>query len=247
MHPFGLLLLGIALIASSLSAYASKDFAECLQFFARAKPPAIEKRATDRALCYDSFAILHSGESKTPVFVAERLNRESVAEAHEKRSNNFFSESRLRIIEQATLEDYIGSDFDRGHMAPAGDMQNATAMAESFSLANIVPQAPGHNRGVWAKNVEAATRKYVARATGNVFVITGPVYEPSIAASPSIGPGHVRVPRYLFKLVYDEQTNRAWAYWQENSDLTKASRPISYDELVKRTGVKFLPGVTAER
>ena len=247
MYPFSLLLLVIALIACPMSAYASKDFAECLQFFARAKPPAIEKRATDRALCYDSFAILHSGESKTPVFVAERLNRESIAEAHEKRSNNFFSESRLRITEQATLEDYIGSDFDRGHMAPAGDMQNATAMAESFSLANIVPQAPVHNRGVWAKNVEAATRKYVARATGNVFVITGPVYEPSIAASPSIGPGHVRVPRYLFKLVYDEQTNRAWAYWQENSDLTKASQPISYDELVKRTRVKFLPGVTAER
>ena len=210
-------------------------------------PQQLKKNSTDRALCYDSFAILHSGESKTPVFVAERLNRESITEAHEKRSNNFFAEARLRISEQATLEDYAGSDFDRGHMAPAGDMTNATAMAESFSLANMVPQAPLHNRGVWAKNVEAATRKYVSRATGNVFVITGPVYEPSIAASPSIGPGHVRVPRYLFKLVYDEQTNRAWAFWQENSDSTKASPPISYDELVKRTGIAFLPGVSVGR
>ena len=246
--PFSSLLhLVLALIASPLSAVAATDFAECLQFFARAKPPAIEKHATDRSLCYDSFAILHSGESKTPVFVAQRLNRESIAKAHEKRSNNFFADDRLRFVEQATLEDYIGSDFDRGHMAPAGDMPNATAMAQSFSLANMVPQAPLHNRGVWAKNVEAATRKYVSRASGNVFVITGPVYEPSIAASPSIGPGHVRVPKYLFKLVYDEQTNRAWAFWQENKDSTKASPPISYDELVKRTRISFLPGVAVGR
>ena len=234
-------------LAALLPAFAAQDFADCLQFFARAKPPAIEKKATDRALCYDSFAILHSGESKTPVFVAQRLNRESIAEAHEKRTNNFFADDRLRFAEQATLEDYIGSDFDRGHMAPAGDMPNATAMAQSFSLANIVPQAPLHNRGVWAKNVEAATRKYVSRASGNVFVITGPVYEPSIAASPSIGPGHVRVPKYLFKLVYDEQANRAWAFWQENSDSTKASPPISYEELVRHTKISFLPGVAAGR
>jgi endonuclease G len=230
-----------------LPAIAAEDFASCPQFFAQGTPPVIEKRSTDRALCYEAFAILHSGESKTPVFVAQRLNRASVADAGEKRTNNFFADDRLRFAEQATLEDYIGSDFDRGHMAPAGDMPNATAMAQSFSLANMVPQAPLHNRGVWAKNVEAATRKYVSRASGNVFVITGPVYEPSIAASPSIGPGHVRVPKYLFKLVYDEQANRAWAFWQENSDLTKASPPISYDELVKRTRIAFLPGVAFGR
>jgi endonuclease G len=129
-------------------------------------------------------------------------------------------------------------------MAPAGDMPNPTAMAQSFALTNMVPQAPEHNRGVWAKDVEAATRKYAYRAFGDVFVITGPVYSPSIAESPSIGTGRVRVPKYLFKLVYEEQKSRARAYWQENADATKASAPISYGELVKRTGMKFLPGVT---
>jgi len=126
--------------------------------------------------------------------------------------------------------------------APAGDMPTAQAMAQSFSLANMVPQAPEHNRGVWAKSVEMATRSYVKRATGDVYVITGPVYVPSIAQSPGIGPGQVRVPRYLFKLVYDQSRNRAWAYWHENNDATRASRPISYADLVKRTGISFLPG-----
>jgi endonuclease G len=55
----------------------------------------------------------------------------------------------------------------------------------------MVPQAPEHNRGVWARSVEAATRKYASRATGDVYVITGPVYVPSLAESPSIGHGQV--------------------------------------------------------
>lgn len=78
-------------------------------------------------------------------------------------------------------------------------------MAQSFSLANVVPQAPDHNRGPWAKSVEKATRKYAANAIGDVYVITGPVFSPSIEKSPSIGAGNVRVPAYLFKLVYDRE------------------------------------------
>jgi endonuclease G len=225
------------------ASHAAEDFAACPQFFANARPPVVAPRPTNRALCYDAFAILHSGESKTPVFVAERLNRASVDDAHEKRTNRFFADARLRAAERAALDDYKDSGYDRGHMAPAGDMPTAQAMAQSFSLANMVPQAPEHNRGVWAKSVEKATRNYAKRAAGDVFVITGPVYVPSIAQSPGIGAGQVRVPKFLFKLVYDQSQNRAWAYWQENSDATRASKPISYAELVKRTGTEFLPGV----
>ncbi len=123
-------------------------------------------------------------------------------------------------------------------------MPTAQAMAQSFSLANMVPQAPEHNRGVWAKSVEAATRKYARRAGGDVYVITGPVFHPSIAHSKSIGPGQVRIPKHLFKLVYDQSTNRAWAHWHLNDDATRAARPISYAELVRRTGMEFLPGVS---
>ena len=97
--------------------------------------------------------------------------------------------------------------------------------------------------GVWARSVEQATRNYARHATGDVYVITGPVYVPSIAQSPAIGAGQVRVPRYLFKLVYDQNQNRAWAYWQENNDASRAARPISYAELVKRTGVDYLSSV----
>ncbi len=163
---------------------AAENFSACPQFFAHGVAPEVKDRPLQRALCYDAFAILHSGESKTPVFVAERLNRAAIADTGEKRTNRFYAEAKLRSAERATPEDYKGSGFDRGHMAPAGDMPTAQAMAQSFSLANMVPQAPEHNRSVWAKTVESSTRKYASRAIGDIYVITGPVYVPSIVLSP---------------------------------------------------------------
>lgn len=221
----------------SITAHA--QFASCPQFFAGGKPPVVAKRPTLRELCYDSFAILHSGETKTPVFVAQRLNRAAVADADEKRTDRFFEDARLPSAERARLDDYKGSGYSRGHMAPAGDMPNVTAMAQSFSLANMVPQAQGHNSGPWSK-VERDTRKYAERATGDVFIITGPQFTPD---SPTIGDGKVRVPKYLYKLVYDAAKGRGWAHWQENRDGKQDARPISIDELKRRTGIEFFPGV----
>ncbi len=220
-------------------AQASTDFSKCSQFFARAKPPIVKPQPKLRALCFDAFAILHSGVRKTPLYVAQKLSRDSVADADEKRRDKFYEEGRLPYEERATLDDYKHSGWSRGHMAPAGDMPTPSAMAQSFSLANMVPQAIKHNGGAWANTVERATRQYAARARGNVYVITGPVFDSSL----TIGTGQVAVPSYLFKLVYDEERNVAWAHWHANSDDTRGSKPISYAELVRRTGVDFLPGV----
>lgn len=216
------------------------SFQACPQFFAGAASPRVNKsfQIPPRALCYQSFAVLYSGESKTPIFVAEKLNRAQLEDAKdEKRTNRFFADARLRKAERAELEDYKGSGFDRGHMAPAGNMPTAEAMAQSFSLANMVPQAPKNNQRSW-KGIEQATRKYVMRAKGDVYVITGPVFE---GTPKTIGPGKVWVPKYLYKLVYDETTGRAWAHWIENTNEAKASRPITYEELVRRTNIQFLP------
>ena len=160
---------------------SAESFSACQQFFAAGKPPVASPRPTHRALCYDAFAILHSGESKTAVYVAQKLNRALVADADEKRTDKFFADARLRAAERATLQDYRGSGFDRGHLAPAGQMPTPQAMAQSFSLANIVPQAPQHNQDTWRVSVEDATKKYAARGSSDVYVITGPVYVPSTA------------------------------------------------------------------
>lgn len=190
-----------------------------------------------RELCFSSFAVLYSGQTKTPVFAVERLNRHQISQASgQKRTDRFYAEARLPRAERADPADYRGSGFARGHMAPAGDMATREAMAQSFSLANMVPQNPSQNSGPWS-HIEQDTRKYVMRASGDVYVFTGPVYG---ARPQKIGAG-VAVPSYLYKVVYDTATRRAWVYWQANSPNTKAGPPITYREFVQRTGLSLLP------
>ncbi len=215
------------------------SFRDCPEFFAGGVAPVVPKGPMLRELCYDAFAILHSGSNKTPLFVAQRLNRESVADADEKRTNKFFADARLPRAERAELADYKGSGYSRGHMAPAGDMPNPTAMAQSFSLANMVPQNSKQNSGPWAK-IEKDTRYYAARAKGDVFIITGPFFGPG---STSVGANQVGVPTHIFKLVYDSTTQKAWAHWQPNSADARAGPPISYSDLSQRIGMELLPGV----
>jgi endonuclease G len=94
--------------------------------------------------------VLHSGISRTPLAAAEHLTRARMAAAREtRREGNFHEEDRLPAEERARLADYAPSGFDRGHMAPAGEMGTATSMAESLSLANMVPQNTGSNRCLW--------------------------------------------------------------------------------------------------
>ena len=155
------------------------------------------------------------------------------------RLDNFYEEARLPAAERSTLADYRGSGYDRGHLAPAADMPTASASAQSFSLANMVPQVPAHNSGPW-RVIESDTRSYAMRAAGVVYVATGAVFD---AGSVAIGAGQrVRVPTVLFKLVHDPATGRSWAHWQQNAAATTAGAPITREELVQRLGYDPMPG-----
>ena len=233
----------VAIVASVLSAPSlalNNDFSACKAVFENNTQAVIQvSDIKTRALCFSGFAVMHSGGSRTPLYVAERLNKEMLSYAHQKRTDKFFSDARLPRSERAELEDYKGSGYDRGHMAPAADMSTSESMAQCFSLANMIPQAPINNRKAWA-NIEKATRKYIMRANGDVYVITGPVFN---SQSKTIGDNHVWVPKYLYKLVYDPSANKVWAHWIENSDDAKVDKPITYQELVHRTGINFLPSI----
>ena len=217
-----------------LSFKAFAFFESCRTFFPNSTVPITDQ--TGRDLCFDSFAVFYSPATKKPIYVVEKLNRDRLLKAHEKRTNHFYEEARLRANERSTLRDYAGSGYDRGHNAPAGDMADENSMAQSFSLANMMPQAPENNRGVWAKLVEKSTRQYVLnRAQGDVFVFTG-----SVGEGGTIGLSRVVVPTHLFKLVFDQQRGRAWAYWVENTNDAHLEQPISYEELKQKTQIDFL-------
>ena len=226
LRPLALL----ATLFSPLQAFAL--FEECKDLFPNQQLPTSAQVGRD--LCFDSFAIYYSPQDKKPIYTVEKLNRAQLLAPHPRRSNQFYEEARLPFAERAQLSDYRGSGYDRGHNAPAGDMSNERSMAQSFSLANMMPQARQNNQGIWAKNVEEPTRLYAKRAAGDIYVFTG-----STGTQGSIGRGHVTIPSHLYKLVYDPQKNAAWAYWIENNNEAMMSPPISYAQLIEKTGIDF--------
>ncbi len=108
-------LLALPALLFSIPAHAAFD--ACLDQFPNRTPPTVSASAGQvRDLCMDSFAILHSGQSKTAVYVVERLNRVRLAEADEERTDRFYEEARLPSSHRARLADYKGSGRDRGHL-----------------------------------------------------------------------------------------------------------------------------------
>ncbi|MBS7776994.1 DNA/RNA non-specific endonuclease [Acidovorax sp. CCYZU-2555] len=214
------------------------EFSQCKHFFPAGLPPIVPKAPLQRELCFDGFAVLHSGETKTPVFVVEHLDRFILQQGRKvRRSARFYAEGRLPSEERAEVDDYRNSGYSRGHMAPAGDMGSEEGKAQSFSLANMAPQDVELNNGAW-NDIEQNTRKYVQRAQAGVYIFTGPVYS---QAAHTIGYSGVQVPQYFYKLVYDPSNGNSWAHWQANEPRRKVSAPITYDELVRRTGIEFVP------
>ena len=175
-------------------------------------------------LCFEAFAVLHSGVTRTPLYAAEHLTRASVAAARTvARDDSFHEEARLPEDQRAALEDYVRSGFDRGHLAPAGDMPTIGAQAESFSLANIVPQNRVLNRGLWA-DIEESVRRLATRR-GALFVVTGVIFS---GTSVEQIKGGVLVPTLLFKAVYDPARGEAGAYLARN-DEAKEWHALSID------------------
>ncbi len=97
----------------------------------------------------------------------------------------------------ASLEDYRGSGYDRGHIAPAADfMFDIDAMKDTFFMSNMSPQNPSMNRGIWSR-LEAEGRVW-AEKNGRVFIVTGPILEKSVYKT--IGINKVSVPEYFYKI-----------------------------------------------
>ena len=210
-----LLTITLALLAAPLAALAQD--AACPGFFPGGQPPAlVNRRLAERTtlLCNDAYAALASGVTRGPLWSAEHPTAASLAAARRTpRQGEFHPEARLPRADQAQLDDYRRSGYDRGHMAPSGDMPDARAQQQSFSLANMVPQTGILNRGLWA-GIESAVRD-LAVAQGELYLVTGPAFQGRQIKS--IGPNGVLVPTSTWKAVYDPRAGAAGAYVCRNT------------------------------
>jgi endonuclease G, mitochondrial len=213
----------------------------CPQFFPHGNAPDLvnpKLLPKTRTICYAAFAVLHSGITRTPLWAAEHLTRNGLkAAVATERKDTFHEEARLPPDERADLDDYARSGFDRGHLAPAADMPDEQAQHESFSLANMIPQDPQSNRGLWS-GIESAVRGLV-RKSGELYVVSGPIFQ---GATLRRLRGRVLVPTHIFKAVYDPKRKQAAAYLVENGDGDQW-RSVSITELQQISGIDPFPGL----
>lgn len=216
-------------------------FKNCSQPFYAFKAPKItqiNKPEKTVPLCFDGFAVLYSGKTRTPLWSAEHLTRERLYRADElEREDNFHEESRLPFAIRATVYDYSGTGYDRGHLAPNADMASKTEQYDSFSLANIAPQSPYLNRKIWRK-IESSTR-YLTKVHGQAYVVTGVVFEDKNAYQWGQA---VLIPSHFFKAVYFPKLNQAGVYYAPNDESGRIE-VISLDELNTKHGISPIPAL----
>jgi endonuclease G len=240
LETFRLLAAALCIAAvAAIPAFAGRP--ACPEHYYRGVSPDIanpKMKPDARELCYSAFGVVHSGITRTPLWSAEHLTREALSAAGTLvRSDKFHAEARLPPAGRAELADYARSGFDRGHMAPNGDMPDRGAQGESFSLANIVPQDPESNRGVWQR-IEKSVRT-LAKRRGELYVITGPLFRGGQLRQ--VG-GRVMVPSHLYKVVLDPAEGKAGAYLVENAP-TSDYTTMSVAELEAIAGIDFFPGM----
>lgn len=198
-------------------------------------------QVTDRAhvVVHTAYVVEYSAKAKDPRWVAYYLTRNE-AETHGKRRGEFRPD-RAVPGGTATLEDYRGSGYDRGHQAPAADFKwNLEAEEESFLLSNICPQNSVLNRGIW-EHLENHVRHWAERYN-HLYVVTGPLLDTCIDR---IGYNKVCVPRGFFKVILDCNPGhyQAIAFIMPNTDLPERDPIFNYAVKVKTvekiTGIKF--------
>ena len=194
---------------------------------------------------YQGFTVSYNSETHQPNWVAwELLASETDGESN--RESNFTTDYNVEGC--STTDDYRGSGYDRGHMAPAGDMKwSAETMRESFLMTNICPQAGDLNRGAWKKLEEKCRQRAVADSA--VVIVCGPIFSPGEGVE-RIGKTGVAVPRRFFKVVLSPYTDppKAIGFIMPNGYVKGGmqTHAVSVDSVEAVTGHDFFSALPDE-
>ena len=188
-----------------------------------------------------AYIVSYNPDTKVPNWVAWHLTGEHT-DGPIGRSNVFFADDAVPSP-RATIEDYRGSGWSRGHMCPAGDNKwDAVAMAESFSLINVCPQNASLNSGLW-NSIEIDCRNWAKRFQ-DIYIVCGPVFYKQ--GHEVIGDNEVYVPEAFFKVVLClNGTPKGMGFVVKNTAGTK-KRDLYYnsiDQVERITGMNFFPAL----
>jgi endonuclease G, mitochondrial len=178
---------------------------------------------------------------KNPAWVCYQIFKDEI-EKGPKRPSRFRVDSRTKS--KVSHDDYTHSGYDRGHMAPNYAIAlryGVEAQNQTFLMSNIVPQSPDLNQGPW-RELEEAIGLHYANDYGEVWVITGPIYDSSVEVLKS----GVEIPDAFYKIVIDQLSDGQWralAFIMPQTIDRKANFPNyleSIDEIERVSGFDFM-------
>lgn len=198
----------------------------------------------ERIVSHYAYTLSFNREHNQPNWVAwELTNKET--DGHIQRSNDFIPDPMIPAPHQVTTEDYKGSGYDRGHMAPAADMKwSGKAMTECFYMSNMCPQHGSLNSGPWA-TLEKACRRW-AEQEGSVYIVCGPVFKGH--KQKEIGRNiKITVPDGFFKVVLSMKKNQEKAigfYYNNKSGKQPMDKTATtVDAIEEMTGIDFFVNI----
>ena len=203
--------------------------------------PAPLTNASEIIIKKKAYIVSYNPNTKIPNWVAWHLT-DLHTDGPVGRSNAFFADYAVPSP-RATIEDYKGSGWSRGHMCPAGDNKwDSVAMAESFSLINVCPQNASLNSGLW-NSIETDCRNWAKRFQ-DIYIVCGPVFYRQ--DHEVIGANKVYVPEAFFKVVLClNGTPKGIGFVVKNTAGTK-KRDLyfnSIDQVERITGIDFFPSL----
>jgi len=188
-----------------------------------------------------SYTLSYNNETKLPNWVTWHLTA-SHTDGPWPRCKYFYEDEEA-LQPRATIDDYRGSIWRRGHMCPAGDNKwDSLAMYETFALTNICPQNENLNNGLW-NSIENDCRKW-ARKYGDIYIVCGPVF--MNREHETLGVNNVVVPEAFFKVVLClTGTPKGFGFIVRNTDGTKKKDLYynSIDDIERITNIDFFPAL----
>lgn len=230
------MIVGFVILFSSLGAMAANNSfcSTHLKFGSPSQP-----NDNNIQVCRKGYALIFNTSTKTPLWVAENLKQENVF-GEAARMTQFSPDPEIPYQYQAKKSDYSRTGYDQGHMAPAADFsQDQQMMNESFYFSNVIPQDADNNRHIWA-SLEKKVRTWLSKR-GELYVVTGPVFINN-QITQTMGASKVAIPDYIFKIVFDPNTQNSIAFMVPNKPLFAKDLPdyiVTVRDVEKATGLNF--------
>lgn len=187
------------------------------------------------------FMLGYSEKLANPLWVTYKVGDKRYSSG--KRPSGFSAD--WRSLSHINHEDYTGSGYDRGHMAPnylIASRYGRSAQLETFLMTNITPQKPTLNQKSWQRLEEVIADDF-SQWHGEFWVVTGPIFS---AQPKTLKNSRVAIPDAFYKILIKpgnlDQPPKALAFiFPQNAkpNATLMNFVTTIDEVEQRTGLDF--------